>query len=97
VGMMSECENLAGIVLSLNELVAATSAKPTLNQLLGMALIEASECLVRAGFAPEMLGQLGLDEEVSYFLDAKYGPADARPRTGACRSRGRPYLRLVGA
>ena len=48
---MSERENLTGIVLSLNELVAATSSKPTLNQLLSMALIEASECLVRAGFA----------------------------------------------
>ncbi len=91
---MSEREGLIGIVQSLATLLEATASKPVLNQLLGMALLEASEGLVRAGFEPAKLNDLGVAEDVAYFFDAKYrtpgsnsGPSGPRRRV--------PYLRLV--
>jgi hypothetical protein len=93
---MSECDRLVGVVQSLAEALEATRSKPTLNQLVSMAVLEASECLVRAGFEPTRLNELGVAEELAYFVDAKYRSRgelrpDGRP------SRGGPHLRLVGS
>jgi hypothetical protein len=97
VGIMSECDRLVGILLSLKELVDATQAKSTLNQLVNMAFVEASECLVRAGFEPARLGELEVADELGYFLDAKYRPSHTEPGTAGAGSRGGPHLRLVGS
>ena len=94
---MSECDQLVGVVLSLTELLRETSTKPVLSQLLGMALLEASECLVRCGFEPSGLTELGITEEMIYYLDVKSRPAG--PDLGLIQQAARrvPYLRLVGS
>jgi hypothetical protein len=94
---MSECDQLVGVVLSLTELVGETGPKTVLHQLLSMALLEASECLVRGGFDPSRLGELGLTEDVAYYLDVKCQTAandSGHVPQAACRV---PYLRLVGS
>jgi hypothetical protein len=96
-GIMRERDRLVGIVQSLTEALEATRYKPLLNQLLGMALLEASECLVREGFEPARLNQLGVAEDVVYFVDAKYRPSPGGPAAVAMPRCGGPYLRLVGS
>jgi hypothetical protein len=96
--MMSECNRLIGVVQSLTGVLEATRSKPMLHQLISMALVEASEDLVRGGFEPAKLCELGVVEDVAYALDAERRP---RPEAGAAGSpspgRGVPYLRLVGS
>jgi hypothetical protein len=97
VGIMSECDRLIQVVQSLTDVVEATRSKPMLHQLVSMALVEASEVLVRAGFEPARLNDLGVAEDVSYFMDAKYRALRAGAETVAAPARGCPYLRLVGS
>lgn len=89
---MSEREGLIGVVQSLTTLLEATASTPVLNHLLGMALLEASEGLVRAGFEPTKLNDLGVAEDVAYFFDAKYRPSNSNSGPSPRRV---PYLRLV--
>ncbi len=91
---MSEREGLIGVVQSLATLLEATASTPVLNHLLGMALLEASEGLVRAGFEPTKLNDLGVAEDVAYFFDAKYRPSGSNSGPPV-PPRGVPYLRLV--
>jgi hypothetical protein len=96
--MMSECDRLIGVVQSLTGVLEATRSKPMLHQLVSMALVEASENLVRGGFEPAKLCELGVIEDVAYVIDAERRP---RPEAGAASTptprRGVPYLRLVGS
>jgi hypothetical protein len=94
---MRERDRLVGVVQSLTEAVEATRSKPVLNQLVSIALLEASECLVREGFETARLGELGVTEAVAYFLDAKCQPPNGRTSAASMPSRGAPYLRLVGS
>jgi hypothetical protein len=94
---MSECNQLVGVVLSLTELVGETGPKTVLHQLLSMALLEASECLVRGGFDPARLGELGLTEEMAYYLDVKCQASGGGASLLPQRARRVPYLRLVGS
>jgi hypothetical protein len=93
---MSECDQLVGVVLSLTELVGETGPKTVLQQLLSMALLEASECLVRGGFEPSRLTELGLTEDMAYYLDVKC-QSGSGPGRLAQAARRVPYLRLVGS
>ena len=93
---MNERDYLIAVVQSLTDVLEATRSKPMLHQLVSMAVLEASEGLVRAGFEPARLNDLGVAEELAYFVDAKscvangnIGPGDAPSRV--------PYLRLVGS
>ncbi|MBV8850354.1 MAG: hypothetical protein JOZ16_12305 [Methylobacteriaceae bacterium] len=88
---MRESDELAGLVRSLAAALATTGNTPTLSRLLNMALLEAAECLVRSGFAPERLHALGVAEDVAYFIDAKY-----HPTVSGISGSGR-HLRLVGS
>ena len=92
---MSETRRLVRVVLSLVETLEATRQDPMLNQLVGMGILEASECLVREGFDPDGLPDLGVSEEVAYLIAAKFRPSKAGPGFNG-RSRGVPHLRLVG-
>ena|SRR5206468_1764891 len=97
---MSECDRLIGVVQSLTGVLEATRSKPMLYQLVSMALVEASEDLVRRGFEPARLCELGVVEDVAYLLDAQCQPpripgTTGTPRPG--RGRGVPHLRLVGS
>jgi hypothetical protein len=94
---MKECDRLVAMLVSLQELIDAAASKSTLKQLLTMAYVETSECLVRAGFEAEKLAELGVADEVGYFLDAKYRDANPQPGSAGARARGGPHLRLVGA
>jgi hypothetical protein len=97
VGSMSERDRLVGVVQSLTEALQATQSKPILNQLVSMAVLEASECLVRAGFEPARLNELGVAEELAYFVDAKYRISGGTVGPGGSPARGVPHLRLVGS
>ena len=92
---MSECDQLVGVVLSLNQLLGESGSKPVLKQLLSMSLLEASECLVRCGFDRSRLSELGLTEEMAYYLDVKC--AGGEPGLAPSGARRVPYLRLVGS
>jgi hypothetical protein len=92
---MSETHRLVNIVLSLVDARAATRQNPVLNQLVGMAILEASECLVRAGFEPDGLVELGVAEEIVYLIGAERHSATAPGTTAP--PRGIPRLRLVGS
>ncbi|MEA2856928.1 MAG: hypothetical protein QOH98_1249 [Methylobacteriaceae bacterium] len=94
---MSERDQLVGVVLSLTELVGQTGPKTVLQQLLSMALLEASECLVRGGFEPSRLTELGLTEDMAYYLDVKCQSGSGGPGRLAQAARRVPYLRLVGS
>ncbi|MEA2838893.1 MAG: hypothetical protein QOF41_223 [Methylobacteriaceae bacterium] len=94
---MRERDRLVGVVQSLTVAVEATRSKPVLNQLVSIALLEASECLVREGFETARLGELGVTEAVAYFLDAKCQPPNGRTGPGGMPGRRAPYLRLVGS
>jgi hypothetical protein len=94
---MRERDRLAGVVQSLTEAAGATRSNPVLNQLIGIAVLEASECLVRGGFEAARLKELGVAEEMVYFIDAKHRPAPAGARAAGMPGRDRPYLRLVGS
>jgi hypothetical protein len=95
-GIMNE-RDLVGIVQSLTEALEATRSKPMLNRLVGMALLEALECLVREGFESARLSELGVAEEVAYFVDAGYRPSPTGPGGAGMPGRGGPHLRLVGS
>jgi hypothetical protein len=91
---MKERDHLITVVQSLTDVLEATRSKPMLHQLVNMAVLEASEGLVRAGFEPARLNDLGVADELAYLIDAQYcvgssniGPGDAPPPV--------PYLRLV--
>jgi hypothetical protein len=88
---------LSGIVRSITGIAEATRSKPMLYQLLSMAVLEASESLVQAGFKPERLHELGVADEVAYFVEAKYRGGGAADDGTAPPSPGTPYLRLIGA
>jgi len=60
-----------------------------------MAILEASECLVRAGFEPDGLVELGVAEEIVYLIGAEQHSATAPGTTAP--PRGIPRLRLVGS
>ena len=92
---MSETRRLVRAVLSLVETLEATREDRMLNQLVGMAILEASECLAREGFDPDGLSHLGVSEEVAYLIAAKFRPSREGPGPSG-RSRGVPHLRLVG-
>ena len=96
---MSECDRLIGVVQSLTGIVEATRSKPLLHQLLSMALIEASEDLVRGGFEPAGLCELGVREELAYLIDAERRSSATRPSAADASPEGRrgPHLRLVGS
>jgi hypothetical protein len=98
-GNMSECDRLIGIVQSLIGVLDATRSKPMLHQLVSMALVVASEDLVKRGFEPARLCELGVIDEVAYLLDAACRPAPSGPDTVGTptRARGVPHLRLVGS
>ena len=49
-GIMNERDHLIAVVQSLTDVLEATRSKPMLHQLVSMAVLEASEGLVRAGF-----------------------------------------------
>jgi hypothetical protein len=72
---MSEYDRLIGIVRSLTGVLEATRSKPMLHQLVSMALVVASEDLVKRGFDPARLCELGVTEEVAYLLDAACRPS----------------------
>lgn len=92
---MNERDHLIAVVQSLTDVLEATKSKPMLHQLVSMAVLEASEGLVRAGFEPARLNDLGVAEELAYFVakscvaNGNIGPGDAPSRV--------PYLRLVGS
>ena len=93
---MNERDHLIAVVQSLTDVLEATRSKPMLHQLVSMAVLEASEGLgCCAGFEPARLNDLGVAEELAYFVDAKscvagnIAPGDAPSRV--------PYLRLVGS
>jgi hypothetical protein len=95
---MSECDRLIGVVQSLTGVLEATRSKPMLHQLVSMALVEASEDLVRTGFEPARLCELGVIEEVAYLLDAECRPSPTGPGTAGTPTPVRgPHLRLVVA
>lgn len=94
---MSECDHLVRVVQSLTNTLEATRSKPMLNQLVSMAVLEASECLVRAGFDPARLNELGVAEELAYFFDAEHGASDQPIGWRGTPSRRGTYLRLVGS
>lgn len=94
---MSDRDQLVGIVLSLTELLRETDPKTVLHQLLSMALLEASERLVRGGFDPSRLGELGLTEDMAYYLDVKCQAAANDSGHAQQAARRVPYLRLVGS
>lgn len=94
---MSERDRLVGVVQSLTGALKTTQSKPILNQLVSMAVLEASECLVRAGFEPARLNELGVAEELAYYVDAKYRPPGGKMAPGRTPSGGVPHLRLVGS
>jgi hypothetical protein len=94
---MSECDRLVGVVQSLTRALAAIQSKPVLNQLVRMAVLEALECLVDAGFDPARLSELGVAEELAYFVDAKYRHADGQVSPAGAPVRRGPHLRLVGS
>jgi hypothetical protein len=96
---MSECDRLIGVVQSLTGLLEATQSKPMLHQLVSMALVVASEDLVKGGFEPAKLCDLGVIDEVAYLLDAACRPAPTAPGTAGVATPGRcvPHLRLVGS
>jgi hypothetical protein len=95
---MSERDRLIGVVQSLTRVLDATQSKPMLHGLVSMALIEASEDLVREGFEPARLCELGVIEEVAYLLDAECLPPGGRGTAAPPgQGRGVPHLRLVGA
>lgn len=93
---MSERDRLVAIVQSLTRVRQATQSNPLLRQLIGMAVLEASECLVRAGFEPEGLPYLGVDEEIAYLVEVKR-PSCASGSGTPGPARGIPHLRLVRA
>jgi hypothetical protein len=92
---MSETRRLVRVVLSLVETLEATRQDAMLNQLVGMAVLEASECLVQEGFDADGLSDLGVSEEVAYLIAAKFRPSRDGPGSNG-RSQGVPHLRLVG-
>ena len=97
---MSEYDRLIGIVQSLTGVLEATRSKPMLHQLVSMALVVASEDLVKRGFDPARLCELGVTEEVAYLLDAACRPFPTGPGTAGTPTRaprGVPHLRLVGS
>ena len=96
--IMSECDRLIEIVQTLTGVLEAARSKPVLHQLVSMALVEASADLVRRGFEPTRLCELGVLDEVAYLLDAELRPARGADSPGEGRTgRGVPHLRLVGA
>ena len=95
---MSECDGLIEIVQSLTGVLEAARSKPVLHQFVSMALVEASADLVRRGFEPSRLCELGVVDEVAYLLDAELRPAaGADPAGNGTRRRGAPHLQLVGS
>jgi hypothetical protein len=93
---MSEKNRLAGILQSLTSLREAARPNPLLYHLVGMAVLEASECLVHAGFEPDALADLGVDEEIAYLVEVKRMSCATASRTSD-RSPSVPHLRLVGS
>jgi hypothetical protein len=94
---MSESDRLIEVVQSLTDALAAARSKPVLYQLTSMAVLEAAEGLVQAGFEPARLHELGVPEDMAYFLDAKWRPLHRGPASAGSASRGTPHLRLVRA
>lgn len=94
---MSERERLIGVVRSLTGAVEATRPDSMLNQILKMAILEAAECLVLAGFEPARLSELGVADEMAYLVDAKYRASEGMAGSGRGSSRRAPHLRLVGS
>ncbi|MBV9392787.1 MAG: hypothetical protein JOZ84_00085 [Methylobacteriaceae bacterium] len=90
---MSEQDRLVGILQALTSVREAARSHRLLHHLVGMAVLEASECLVQAGFAPDALAYLGVDEEIAYLVEVKRLSAERRQAT----SRGAAHLRLIGS
>jgi hypothetical protein len=94
---MSEPDDLIKIVQSLAENLKAAGTRSMLRQLLGITLLEAAECLVREGFEAARLNELGVPDDVIYFVDAKYRPSAGGSAVRSMPVRIGPHLRLVGA